>query len=242
MPVPLSLGGDEQQARMFNRSRRLEESGAPAWAVLMSSAVVAIADLALTARVWCATGRGKELLDAWGAGWQLLLRRLRGAARALPHVEGHTVSALGTTAADVVREALPQELLVPLTALAAGKCSIDRGISVAELTLVTFEAHVEAALFLGEEAARFGTSRVARAQFHRDAADAGLEAAVLHRADVLLWALSRAGVARAGGPVRVAEVGVDMADCSARLLSAREDLEWVGVDMREASAAQTFAG
>jgi len=93
-----------------------------------------------------------------------------------------------------------------------------------------FVSYLEAAMFLGAEMLRFGTGRVGRAVFHGESASAGWKDGLLHRADVLLWA-----VRHHGGPASplVAEVGVASAQVPWRLLSVSPDLRWVGVDPYE---------
>merc|ERR1712080_591988 len=74
--------------------------------------------------------------------------------------------------------------------------------------------------------------RVARAVFHGDSANAGWNDHVVHRADVLLWALERCPASsRSAVPARrVAEVGVFLGENAKLLLTRDPSLTWVGID------------
>ena len=112
--------------------------------------------------------------------------------------------------------------------------TITAGISNVDNVSNTFAEYLEVAFILGQEALEFGASRVARAEFHGDSADARLlEADVRnwpHRADVILWALARAAPWPEGRPVYVAEIGVNHGETSERLLNATPEIHWLGVD------------
>merc|ERR1719464_1906956 len=115
----------------------------------MSNAVAALADFALTARVFCASlaSRCSEALNSWGGAWCLFLRRLGKAARSMPRA-GFVLSALNTTAANIVQEALPLALAVPITELANGKASVERGVAAVENVTAVFAEYVECAMIL----------------------------------------------------------------------------------------------
>lgn len=229
-------------AAAYNRTLQLLRGGAPQWHVLASAAVEGLSDLALTLRAFCSAfpTRCREVLGAWGAGWCLLRRRLQAAARHLPEV-GRVVSALGTSAAAVVRTALPLALALPLAGLANGKVSVGAALLAVENATAVLAEHLECALVLGEELRDFGRGRVRRAIFH---GDAGRHARwPLPAADVLLGLLARAGSSCEGGggwpraAPQAAREATESAGCSGRLLSIRPVPEWLEVDLSSARGA-----
>ncbi|CAE8692527.1 unnamed protein product [Polarella glacialis] len=227
-PVPLSVPED---ARPINRSARLLELGAPSFQVAISRAFQELANVAITARVFCASryDRCDEMMVWWSASWCLLMRRLRLISDSLPPA-GRVLSALGTTTAALVSQVLPRELIMPLSAFAAGKISFAIGLAALDNVSVVFTEYLEAANLLGQEAIDHGFSRVQRAEFHCEASNVGARNGSLHRSDVLLWALAQSSRGQRVRRPEVAELGADHAECSGKLLEKHPELRWIGVD------------
>mmetsp|Transcript_1011 Transcript_1011/g.3339 ORF Transcript_1011/g.3339 Transcript_1011/m.3339 type:complete len:423 (-) Transcript_1011:215-1483(-) len=210
------------------------------WQPMASNAVAALTDTALAVRTYCAVlvSRCTEILGTWGAAWCLFVRKMQAAAKVLPPA-GLIVSALDTSAAALLREALPWALIMPLSGLATGKAPLESSLVMVQNTTLVFAEYVEHALVLGEEASVFGRSRVIRARFHGDAADAGVPEGRMLRSDVLLWLLGATpgnvgngapGWTPASRAPWVVELGVEGGECGARLLEGHATLRWLGVD------------
>mmetsp|Transcript_140090 Transcript_140090/g.390514 ORF Transcript_140090/g.390514 Transcript_140090/m.390514 type:complete len:460 (+) Transcript_140090:153-1532(+) len=210
--------------------------------VIVSSAVEAMIDTACAVRSFCARVRSLQeragVLGTWGAAWCLFRRRLKQAVDDMRGAEFFARSTLNRSLAEIVQEALPRALSVLMGGLANGKVAIQDARTALEHFLIVFFEYADRAEILGKEIVLFGRHRVARVSFHPEAADVGYDEGRLHRADVLLWILTgkvgpgtdpAAASATVFAP-RVAELGVDMADCSARLLAANPTLTWLGVD------------
>eukprot|EP00401_Gymnodinium_catenatum_P039365 CAMPEP_0117477292 /NCGR_PEP_ID=MMETSP0784-20121206/10751_1 /TAXON_ID=39447 /ORGANISM="" /LENGTH=422 /DNA_ID=CAMNT_0005271597 /DNA_START=19 /DNA_END=1284 /DNA_ORIENTATION=+ len=225
-------------ARVYNRTARMFELGVASvrpWLLAMINAVVSLTDFALTVRVFCGslTTRCAECLRNLGAAWCLFLRRLRKAIERLPP-ECLVVSALNTSVAILLEEDFPEALLLPITGLANGKLTVSDGLLEVENITAVFVDYVDYALLLGEEMLRFGSTRVAKAAFHGEAVQAGIQEGRMFRADVLLWILAGGDGGAAlehANPPRVVEVGVDRAHLSAHLLQKHASLRWLGVDI-----------
>lgn len=240
MPLPRVLMEAKHELTMRNHSdavvRLWRDAGAwpPApWLLQMADAILALADLAMTVRFFCGSlaERCAETLGTWGAAWWLFARRLRRAVAAMPREAGDVVSALGTSAAALLREELPAEVAVPLAGLAIGKLRIEAALQALEKESVIFSSRVDCALLLSREMLRHGRDRVTRAEFHGHAAlslTGGHWVLDFHRANVILQLLAEVGPA-VSAP-RVVELGVYEAECSERLLSGHPTLRWLGVD------------
>ena len=223
----------------FNRTQGLINVRAPKFHHLISNAIVGLTQMALTLRVFCSTYaiHCTELLAHWRAAWCLMLRRLLKATALLPRA-GRVRTAFGTTTAALITQALPRDLLFPLSSLATGKADILSALAAVDNVSVTFTEYFEATTLLGDEVLQFGLRRVGRARFHGEAPNLFASEGILHRASVLLWALAHRPAAalaeHASVPQAVpqmVEVGVNRAECSERLLKYHPQLKWLGVDL-----------
>eukprot|EP00746_Dinoflagellata_sp_MGD_P120364 gnl/MRDRNA2_/MRDRNA2_55924_c0_seq1.p1 gnl/MRDRNA2_/MRDRNA2_55924_c0~~gnl/MRDRNA2_/MRDRNA2_55924_c0_seq1.p1 ORF type:complete len:417 (-),score=63.05 gnl/MRDRNA2_/MRDRNA2_55924_c0_seq1:46-1296(-) len=236
------LQGD---AKPMNRTAGLLMVQAPVWHAMAANAIVSIAEFSMAARVFCSMAgvRCPEILGQWGAAWCLFIRRLQVASKLIPTEEGYVISALDTSVKGILVNELPQALSGTLAGLANGTISVGDGLAQVENATVIFQHYLEYASLLGEEFIRHGRKRVAKARFHGEATSMGFSEGRMHRADVLLWALgtvsgdklisegfNNATASRARSPY-VAELGVDRADVSERLLSMHPTLRWLGIDM-----------
>lgn len=232
-----------------NQTGHLVWAHHPAWLIAVSKAVARVTDLAvavrfLSANVPAASDRD-GLVAAWRLSWCSFRRTLKAASARLP-AAGYLRSALNTSADALLTSELPLELEGPLLRLAAvsdkPQISLNDGLIAAQNISIVYTQYLEAAILLGVEIKRFGHTRVARARFHGEAANAGFspelvsqrEQRLSHRADVLLWAIERGeggthGLGSLQG-LSVVELGVNLADMAALLLSACPALQWIGVD------------
>lgn len=227
VPYNVVLAG----ARAYNKTELFESHHVSHFHYVLNAALVAMTDMAMVVRVWCATLTAlcAEVLGNWGAAWCLFRRRLQRAATKLPKA-AFVASALNLTASQVLSDVLPREAMVPLVGLASGALSVEVGLMSVENCSGVFAEFVEYALILGGE--RRAGGRVAHAVFHGDAGDRGIKTGRLFRGDILLWALDGGDGGRPSRPrPSVAEVGVDRGDCSKRLLEGHPSLQWLGVDI-----------
>ena len=215
----------------FNRTQGLINVGAPRFHHFISNAIVELTHLALTVRIFCSVyaAHCAELLAHWRAAWCLMLRRLKKATALLPR-SGRVPTAFGTTTAALITQALPQDLIFPLSSLATGKADIHSAMAAVDNVSITFTEYFEASTLLGDEMLQFGRTRVGRAQYHGEAPNLFAVEGILHRASVLLWALAHRPGNREDSIPHMVEVGVNRAECSVRMLS-NSRLKWLGVDL-----------
>ena len=167
--------------------------------------------------------------------------RWLGAATAYLPRSGRVRTAFGTTTAALITQALPRDLLFPVTTLATGKADILSALAAVDNVSTTFTEYFEATTLLGDEVLRFGRTRVRRAEFHGEAPNRFAAEGILHRAAVLLWALANQPTGSMPFP-QVVEVGVNRAECSVRLLASHEQLTWLGVDLYVAADRKGIMG
>ena len=225
--IPMNV---PRESLPVNRTEALVNVGAPQFHHVISNGIYEIAMTAVYVRIFCGNfvEQCSQMLPTWQSAWCMMLRRFRQATRLLTR-SGFVQSAFGTTTAALITQALPREILFPLSALASGKAEFGSGLAAIDNASIVFTEFLECAQLLGDEVLEHGDRRVAHAQFHGDAANWLAKKGILHRFSVLLFALKH-------GPVPIAqpevvEIGVDHADVSVRLLEAHPELKWLGVDL-----------
>ena len=205
----------------MNRTQALVDVKAPRFHHFISQGVYEMSMAALSLRFLCGQ-RCKEMLSAWQSAWCRLLYRCRQATRLLG-AAGFVRSALRTSTAALILEALPQELLFPLSSLVVGG-DLSTSLAAIENSTVVFTEYFECAQLMGEEFLAHGLRRVSAAEFHGGLAQR-LGREHLHRSSVILNVLR--DVARP----EIVEVGVDSGGLSVELLQSHQGLNWLGVDL-----------
>lgn len=204
------------------------------WLLPIGQALTTVANNAMALRLLSSemAEREQEFAKVWCWVWCVFLDLITTVASTLPPA-ALVISALGTTAKDILLETLPQALSLPLQGLVAGKHGLQYShLAVQNISLLSLQ-HLELALVLGAEALLHGRTRVANAVFHGDISYEGQAEYTVHRSDAFLSALSgefAEGSARVSEVPRVVEIGVHYGDFAYRLLRRHPTLQWIGVD------------
>jgi len=190
--------------------------------------------------------RHGEFLNYWQWVWCKFLDSIYHVAAIMPE-SAKTLSALGTSAEDILMEDLPQSLQPVLHGIVAGKRKLEQGhLQAQNISLISLQ-HLECAMVLGDEVLEHGFSRVGKAEFHGNIRLYGVGEFTVHRADAILSALtghlgSASATPRAfrDAPLRIAEIGVHYGDFAYRILNRHPTLAWLGVDPYECGDDSDF--
>lgn len=181
------------------------------WLLPVGEALTLVANSAIALRILVADmpHRHAEFADVWRWQWCFFLDSISGVASSLPRA-GREVSALSTTARDLLLQVLPKAVWQVLHGIVTGTRNLEDGHVAAQNVSVVSLQQLECALVLGEEALKYNRTRVSRAVFHGDVIYKGQREYTLHRTDFILAALSGSSLAKAPhlavdwrGPIRV---------------------------------------